>query len=337
MNKRPNLASVAERAGVSVPTVSQVMRGTGRISEQTRKKVLKAAKELHYVRDGRAASMRSGKSLEVGFVVNQIANPFNAEVISGVSDRLRVDGYLVSVLDGADDADLQAQHLASFIESGRAGLLWVPAAATARQTYEMLAVNRTPVVTFMRSSGQHGFDHVGIRNGEATQTATQHLLDLGHRHIAYLGGDDSSSVRKERVEGFTQKIDACGLDHIVWPCPDTKAAGAEAIVALKAAHPDVSAIVCNGDMVALGACVGAARMGLSIGPDLSVIGFDDIEDARLAIPALTTMSTSPYQLGRRLASVLLDRLCEPELPTTISEVTAELVIRETTQSPNAQS
>ncbi|WP_170593506.1 LacI family DNA-binding transcriptional regulator, partial [Ruegeria arenilitoris] len=80
MPAKPTLASVAKAAGVSIPTVSQVMRGTGRISEQTRKKVLQAAEDLHYVTDSRAASMRSGENREIGFVLNQFANPFNAEV-----------------------------------------------------------------------------------------------------------------------------------------------------------------------------------------------------------------------------------------------------------------
>lgn len=99
MSKKPTLQTVAQKAGVSVPTVSQVLRGTGRISAKTQKKVLDAAKALHYVTDGRAASMRSGQSSEIGMIIHYIANPFNAELISGVSDTLEKEGYLVSVLD----------------------------------------------------------------------------------------------------------------------------------------------------------------------------------------------------------------------------------------------
>ena len=104
MSGRPTLASVAKEAEVSIPTVSQVMRGTGRISEQTRRKVLKAAKKLHYVPDSRAASIRSGENREIGFVINQLLNPFNAEVVSGVVDLLDAEGYLVSILDTRDNA-----------------------------------------------------------------------------------------------------------------------------------------------------------------------------------------------------------------------------------------
>jgi len=98
---------------------------------------------------------------------------------------------------------------------------------------------------------------------------------------------------------------------------------------LRATHPEVTAVVCNGDMVALGACLALARLGLQPGKDVSVVGFDDIQDAAVATPPLTTMAISPYQLGRKLAQVMLDRLRNPDMPVTVSEVSAKLVIRGT--------
>lgn len=331
MTKRPTLETVAARAGVSLATASQVMRGTGRISEKTRQKVQSAARELHYVRDGRAAAMRSGANMEVGFVINKISNPFNAEVISGVSDRLGGEGYLVSVLDGGDDAALHTRHLQSFIENGRAGLLWVPATDTPELTYDMLIANRTPTITFMRDGADGQFDHVGIRNQDATQQATEHLIALGHTRIAYLGGHSKSSVRQDRVSGYLKAMEQHGLKQtIVWDSHDTKRAGHQAMLDLLNTHPDMTGVVCNGDVVALGACVGVAQSGLAVGHDVSVVGFDDIDDAEFSTPALTTMSVSPYQLGRKLASVLLERMRDPELPRARNEVSAELIVRQST-------
>ena len=99
MTSKPKLETVAREAGVSLATVSQVMRGKGRISDSTRKRVLEAANRLNYVPDGRAASMRSGVSKEIGMAIHDIANSFNAEVISGVSAYLETEGYLVSLSD----------------------------------------------------------------------------------------------------------------------------------------------------------------------------------------------------------------------------------------------
>lgn len=331
MAERPTLQTVAKEAGVSIPTVSQVMRGTGRISEETRKKVLQAARKLHYVPDARAASMRSGQNREIGFVISQISNPFNAEVISGVGDLLEAEGYLVSVLDARDDAGRQGRQLEAFIRNGRGGLLWVPALDTRPETFDFLAAHAVPTVTFLRRPDRNVFDHVGIRNFEATATATKHLADLGHRNIAYLGGTTMTGVRKERISGYRHVISERGLSApIIWDSADNKQAGLNAMLELHLAHPDITAVVCNGDMVALGACHALIRSGLRPGLDISIVGFDDIQDAAVATPALTTMAVSPYQLGRRLARVLLDRIREPDMPVTLSEVSAELTIRETT-------
>lgn len=333
MGRKPTLASVANEAGVSIPTVSQVMRGTGRISQKTREKVLNAAKKLHYVPDSRAAAMRSGENHEIGFVINRLENPFNAEVIGGVVDLLEAEGYLVSVVDTRDDANRQNRQLEAYIRHGRGGLLWVPAMDTPEKTFELLAAQGIPTVTFLRHVNRD-LDHVGIRDAEATTKATDYLANLGHQYIAYLGGTELTAVRKERISGYRRAMADRGLNpHVVWSCEDNKLAGLDAMVSLHGEHPEVTAVVCNGDMVALGASLAVSRLGLVPGLDISIIGFDDIQDAAVATPPLTTMAAHPHKLGRKLARVLLDRIAEPDMPATVSEMTADLVIRETTGAP----
>ena len=333
MQSKPTLSTVAREAGVSVPTVSQVMRGTGRISDQTRDRVLAAVERLNYVPDQRAAAMRSGENREIGLVINQLGNPFNAEVIGGAVDVLEAQGFLVSVVDTRDDPERQARQLDTFIRHGRGGLLWVPALDTPVETFALLKKRRLPTVTFLRR-GDPELDHVGIRDAEATARATGHLASLGHKRIAYLGGTGTAIVRRERIAGYRAGLAAHGLgDAVVWPCADNKLAGLEATLALCRAHPDVTGLVCNGDMVALGACLAVIRQGLVPGRDLSIVGFDDIQDAAVATPPLTTMAVSPRRLGRMLAQTLLDRIQNPTKAATVSEVSAELILRETTGAP----
>ncbi len=333
MSRKPTLNTVAREAGVSIPTVSQVMRGAGRISEETREKVLRAARDLHYVPNSRAAAMRSGENREIGFVINQLGNPFNAEVVSGVVDLLEAEGYLVSIVDTRDDHERQARQLEAFIRHGRGGLLWVPAIDTSDETFDLLAAQGIPVVTFLRNV-RRDLDHVGIRNAEATSIATRHLVDLGHRQIAYLGGTDLTIVRKQRISGYEEVMAEVGLaPSVVWDSEDNKIAGLDAMSALLSAHPNTTAVVCNGDMVALGACLAVTRAGLVPGRDVSVIGFDNIQDAAVSTPPLSTMAVSPHKLGRKLARALLDRIEDPDLPATAVEISAELLLRETTGAP----
>ncbi|MEC9196867.1 MAG: LacI family DNA-binding transcriptional regulator [Pseudomonadota bacterium] len=330
MSGKPTLATVAKEAGVSVPTVSQVLRGTGRISEQTRDKVMAAARKLHYVTDQRAAAMRSGENREIGFVINQLMNPFNAEVVSGVVDLLEDEGYMVSIVDTRDDAARQERQLQAFIRHGRGGLLWVPAMNTPDKAFDLLAAHGIPTVTFLRHV-RRDLDHVGIRNAEATGVATNYLADLGHRHIAYLGGTDMTFVRRDRIAGYKTAMAERGLGSgLIWDSEDNKRAGLDSMTALIRAHPEITAVVCNGDVVAIGASLALTRLGLKPGKDVSVIGFDDIQDAAVATPPLTTMSVSPQKLGHRLARTLLDRIEDPQMPPTVSELAAELVVRDTT-------
>ncbi|RMF34322.1 MAG: LacI family transcriptional regulator [Alphaproteobacteria bacterium] len=337
MSQRPTLQTVARAAGVSTATVSQVIRGSGRISEETRKRVLRAVKQVNYVPDGRASAMRSGQFREIGLLIHEIANPFNAEVISGVSDHLENEGYLVSVLDSRDDPVRQRRHLETLIGSARGGLLWVPAQEGSEEVERLILAQRVPTVTFLRRPHSRAFDHVGIENREATRQATAHLADLGHRHIAFFGGDKDVESRLDRIEGCRAVLAERGLPPpVVWPCPDSKRAGLEHLGRLLQAHPRVTALVCNGDMVALGALQALLRSGRQAGSDLSVIGFDDIQDAALAMPPLTTMSVQPYQLGRRLARTLVERIREPGLPPASVAVPATLVRRESCGPPKTQ-
>ncbi|MDP5219508.1 substrate-binding domain-containing protein, partial [Ruegeria sp. 2205SS24-7] len=151
------------------------------------------------------------------------------------------------------------------------------------------------------------------------------------RHIAYFGGVAKAGGRSERIAGYEQALVDFNLDPpVIWDYFDDKISGLNALKELHAAHPEITALVCNVDMVAIGACLGISQLGMQPGREISVIGFDDIQDAAVATPPLTTMAVSPYQMGRKLARVVLDRIKDPQMPKSISSVPAELVVRETT-------
>lgn len=208
---------------------------------------------------------------------------------------------------------------------------------TPDQAFDLLAAHGIPTVTFLRHV-RRDLDHVGIRNAEATALATNYLADLGHRHIAYLGGTDMTFVRSDRIAGYQAAMAERGLGAgLIWDSEDNKRAGLDSMTALLRQHPQTTGVVCNGDMVAIGASLALTRLGLKPAEDVSIIGFDDIQDAAVATPPLTTMSVSPRKLGHRLARTLLDRIEDPQMPPTVSELTAELVVRATTGPAPTQS
>jgi LacI family transcriptional regulator len=264
-------------------------------------------------------------------IIHQIANPFNAEVVSGLSDLLDRNNYLLSVLDSRDEIDRQQRNLEAFIRSSRGGLIWVPAHDTPKETIDMVKAYEIPTITFLREVGHANFDHIGIHNLEAVKNATQYLIDYGHKKIAFLGGWQNSSVRQERVLGYKMSLEA---NDIAWSAiidsDENKRSGKEAMENLLTRHPDVSGVICNGDMVALGGCYALQERDIVPGREISIIGFDDVADASFATPSLTTIQSQPYKLGQLLAKTIMDRIENPETPICTVLTDANLVKRLTT-------
>ena len=275
--------------------------------------------------------MRSGGRPEIGMIIQELANPFNAEVVSGVSDYLERHGYFVSVLDSRNDIERQKRNIEAFIRSARGGLIWVPAHNTPSKTIDLLRNHSIPTITFLRQIKGADFDHIGIKNTEGTEMATDYLIKLGHTKIAYFGGNLNSDVRKDRAEGYELSLKKHGLNwNVIWTSEDTKQSGVERLHDLISQHPDVTALVCNGDMVALGACLALQSKNLQPGKDISVIGFDNVMDAKLVTPSLTTMEVKPYNLGLILAETILKRINETDHPQITYFNNPELIVRNST-------
>lgn len=238
---------------------------------------------------------------------------------------------MLSVLDSRDDVNRQQRNLEAFIRSSRGGLIWVPAHDTPKETIDMVKAYEIPTITFLREVSQANFDHIGIHNLEAVKNATQYLVDYGHKKIAFLGGWQNSSVRQERVLGYKMSLKA---NDIAWSAiiesDDNKRSGKEAMVDLLSNHPDVSGVICNSDMVALGGCYALQERGIIPGREISIIGFDDVADASFATPSLTTIQSQPYQLGQILAKTVMERIEKPETPIYTMLTDATLVKRLTT-------
>ena len=334
MSGRPTIRTVARAAGVSTSTVSQVLRGGGRISEETRRKVLQAAKTVNYVQDRRASAMRSGQSRDIGLLINKIGNPFNAEVVGGVNESLEEHGYLVHVLDSQDDPARQERYLHTMIGGGLGGLLWVPAIGTSQDTVDWVMANSPITVTLLRQFADQVFDHVGIDSAYGTNLATKHLIELGHQRIAFLGGELDNATLDQRIGGYvTALIGAKYNNPIVRKCDETKTAAKQAAIDLHREHPDVTGFICNCDVVAAGATLGFAELGLEVGKDVSVVGFDDIEDSRLWVPPLTSVAVDPKGIGQQLAETFLARKANIDAPVRTVSLPVRLKTRASSGPP----
>lgn len=333
MVARPTLIEVAERAGVSKSTVSLALRGEP-VSADARERVQRAASELGYVYDRAAAAMRGARSGTIGLVVFDLANPFYSELAAGVSERLEVVGALALLADTGDDRGRQSRILARMREHRLDGLILCAAAGSDAAELMAQLPAGLPLVQALRRVDGLVSDYSGAQNEIGTQALARHLIELGHRRIVFAGGASETSVQRERFAGLAKAMSDAGLaSPLAMPCPSSLAGGMAAAEAALTLATQPTAIVCFNDVVAIGATLALARQGLTPGRDLSVTGFDDIAEAALRTPALTTVAIEPRSLGRRAAELILARLDEPDAPPRTSLQPARLVIRDTTGAP----
>ncbi|WP_338556011.1 LacI family DNA-binding transcriptional regulator [Erwinia sp. E_sp_B04_7] len=311
------VSDLAKECGVSTATVSMVLSNKGRISAQTRQKVMSAIEKLGYVYNQQAANFRSQTSNQVGLLLQDITNPFYSELMAGLSHQTEVNALMMFIANSEESTGRQQKFVEAMGRNSACGLVLCLARNTPAAFIAGLKNLRFPVILVARPSPELPFDYVGTDNFSGARLATDHLLSLGHRNIAFIGGMPDSVTREHRIAGYTSRLKEAGIapdDDWIISCESTRVAGAESVTALLSRYPQITAIVFHQDIIALGAVQGLRRMGRIIGKDISVIGFDDVPEASLIEPSLTTISVEAREIGRMAGELLLSRLAGNQQP-----------------------
>ena len=328
--RRVTLTDVAACARVSRATASLVVRDSPLVAGATRLRVLGAMDQLGYVYHRGAASLRSQRTHTIGLVITDLANPFFAELTLGVEAALGEAGHVVVLGTTADRLPAQDRLLATMHEHNVDGILLCPAAGTPASILDRLAAWHLPCALLARYIPGGTADYAGMANVQGAREAVEHLLAHGHLRIAFVGGSEGSSARRDRLAGYAEALLAAGipLDPGLMPtCPPTRAGGHAAAAALLARDAPPTAALCYNDVVAFGVMLGALAAGLAPGRDFAVVGFDDIEEAALWHPALTTLSIAPRRIGEAAARLLLARIVDPSRPPEQEILDPTLVLR----------
>ncbi|WP_308914980.1 LacI family DNA-binding transcriptional regulator [Jannaschia sp. LMIT008] len=330
--KPASIKEVAEAAGVSLTTVSLVLNGKGRISTDTRHRVQETAQALGFIPNKSAARLRSGRSLLLGLVVNDISNPFFAELSSDLEAEAASSGYLSVIANTGDDLDRQSRVIDTMIGQGVAGLVVSAASGSDVSSFARLRVHNVPYVLAVREVSDPYASFVGFDNVLAGRTAADHLAARGHRRIAFVGGPARNQNRAERLAGARDALRRRCIDlpdAWVRDGPATRTFGAAAMADLIRAAPDVTAVICFNDTVALGAYEGLHRAALTPGADLAVCGIDNVPEGASWRPPLTTVELHPRAIGRRAARALLAAIDDPATRERV-HLTPRLVVRDST-------
>ncbi len=312
------------------------MRDSPLVADATRLRIKEHAREIGYIYNRRAASLRTSRSGIVGVVVHDIMNPFFAEILRSIETELDRSRQTFLLSNHYDQLEKQRTFIDTLLQLGADGVIMSPAIGTPPQDILLAEENGLPAVLIARSvEGAavpvfRGDDAYGIG------LATNHLISLGHTRIAMIGGTDQTSTGRDRYQGYVAAMEKAGLEvRPEWrfPGPRTKQAGFEMTGAFLALKDKPTAAVCWNDLVAIGLMNGIARAGLVPGVDISVTGYDDLEEAAIATPALTTVWNGQREVGRRAARVLLDRLNGIEVHPEQVLIKPELHVRQSTTQP----
>jgi LacI family transcriptional regulator len=336
---RITLNDIARVCGVSRSTVSLVLRGSPLVHTDTRRQVEEEMHRQGYVYNRAAATLRQRVSTAVALVINDLSNPFFADFAAGVDEVLGAKGYVTLLGSSNESPTRQRQVLGSLMEHNPAGIILSPAEASDVADIELAIGRETPLLVFNRElieTRPAGFeyDFLGLDNRAGVRAATEHLLSLGHRHIVFYGGHADSSSCRERRLGYEDALRDAGIvlgdGWMIETVPTRLDASAHA-AALSTLDPTPTAAVCYNDAVALGLMLGLTRLGRHPGIDFAVTGFDDIPEAAVGIPTLTTMNADPRARGHQAAELLLQRVANPSpLPRRSVIVDVQLTEREST-------
>ena len=329
MNKRPTIVDVARAAGVSKSTVSNVLQNSPLVRPATRELVEKAMDELNYVYNRSAANLRGADVGLIGLVINDLRNPFFTEFAASAQMTFAERGYATVIANTDETPAMQAQVIASMIEHGVSGFLISPAYVDEAEGLEAVRRAGIPAMQVLRriDARTEAFPFASLDYETGGRLATEHLLGLGLRRIAFVGGLENRPVTEERMAGYRAVMADAGLETVAVHGRPSRAFGRDTALDLHAGHPEIEGVICFSDLVALGMLAGFAQAGVRVGTDVRLVGFDDIEECALTWPQLSSVRCDVARFGRESAAAMLAWIEDGDRPPETRLAPVELIVR----------
>lgn len=333
------LRDVAQRAQVSVRTVSNVVSGYQHVSKEMRRRVHAAIEELDYRPNPVAQTLRTGRTGVLALVVPEIDVPYFAELAREVIDAAAAVGYRVMIDQTGHDHERERRLLTGADRTMLFdGVLFSPL-VTRAEVLEMNPSTTMPLVLLGEHEFDGRYDHVAIDNVRAAQDATDHLIGLGRQRIAAIGAqpEENYATPQQRTAGYERALRAAGMvpqrDHLQPAAHYRRADGYHAARELLALPDRPDAIFCYSDLLAMGAMRAVFDAGLEVPDDVAIIGVDDIEEGRYSRPTLSTVSLDTPFIAQHAVARIAARITDPDVPA--AELTAPHTVlpRESTRHP----
>jgi DNA-binding LacI/PurR family transcriptional regulator len=290
--------------GVSTSTASRALNQNTAISEEVRKRVLRAAEEANYIPNSLARGLALRRSHLIGLVVPSISNPFFAEIARGAHEAAYERGYVVTLCDTQRNKAREDLFVQTLLRSGVDGVI-VTGGVLSPEHIQGLRQHHLPLVFAGRRSSGTGESGVSVDNIAAGLEATRFLIGKGHREILYLSGAAESLASKDRERGYEDAMESHGLAPSVVRGDYSMESGFEEASRIAGSKNPPSAVFAANDMLAIGLILGLINLGVKVPADLAVMGCDDMPMGALIRPALTTVHVPMYDIGVRATQLLL--------------------------------
>jgi DNA-binding LacI/PurR family transcriptional regulator len=329
-----NITDVAKKAGVSISTVSRVLNNAGHpVKQETRERVLEAVRELGFRPNDLARGLLLKKSRTIGLVIPDISNPYYPELALGLEATASEYGYSVIFCNTGRQAEKLEHYVDVLLQKRADGIIFAGGGTDFSPVSQPLLDFDVEVAVI----GRHNlpFPSVQIYNVAAAREATTHLVELGHRRIAFISGPLNLTSVQDRLAGYRLGLEERGIgrdDRLVREGDFQSESGYAAALSLLQGEPRPTAIFAANDRMAIGVMAAAADLGLKVPDDISVVGFDDITMASYMRPTLTTVAIPGYEVGASAMRLML-RLFAGEECSRVTWLPTNLVVRDSSGPP----
>lgn len=332
------IKDIASVAGVSHTTVSRALRGHTRISTETIERIQKIADELGYVPNTVARGLKTRRSRVLGVIVRRIDDPFFSEVLQGIEDVLQEADYSLFLAASRRNPDREREIMQAMGERQVEGVIVSSTQIQPEQLRQLGHFDVPMILINNQAIDEPDIHSVYHDDAFGSQQLIQHLIDLGHQRIAFLGNVHGGKTNADRLRGYREALLQAGLsinpDYIVVGKNGQPDGGSEGIRDVLELSPRPTAVICYNDLMAIGAIQGVLQAGLHVPEDISITGFDNIELAGYVSPSLTTFHQPKYELGREAAQMMLRVLVNGETavssPQKVIMLRGELIQRHST-------
>jgi LacI family transcriptional regulator len=326
MKRRVTIGDVAAAAGVSKQTVSRAINDKEEINPATKARILQIVHELGYRPNRLAQAMHSQRTRMVGLIVSDITNVFFPEVARGAQDAAMVHDYIILIVNTDESPQRELRMLELMAEQAVDGII----SFTHRLSDEKLlhfAEGYRPIVIINREIEHPHISLLNVDNRLGAELVVNHFIEQGHQHIAMLSNITFAPEEVRRVQGYRETLTRAGLADYLHTTPATSAGGYAETTTLLQDHPEVSAIFCYNDMMAIGALRACRELGKRVPQDVAIVGFDDIQLAADTNPSLSSVHVDKYEIGKLAFQRVLDLINNSSAKLPAINIKPSLVVR----------